>query len=806
LAKTANSSKKTGAAPLKDKPRKNSALKNEISAIILLALALLLCISVFGGGRSGTVGTALGGFFKALLGKGVFIPPLFAMFWAGMIFLRRGERIWSARVSGLLLLCLAVLPLLHINYAPADFGDYIENAKGGLGGGICGALISFVLQSAFGRGGAIVIAAALCFIGLLMLTRFSLLGAFKKVILNFMEEKKTPPSNKEIRREKEIEISTPPQLSGVKERPLKPHAPLVGDTPPKEEIIAPPLPENKFSRTYMPIISDAAPENSNLDVLLPDGNTLGRRVFVAEENNGASADEAAENGGEINAPNTKDDKEKSDAARKTSSDNEGDENAAPEEYCLPDISLLEAALKIKNTRINKSIMDAMDVLEQTLEDFGVKAKVSQVVAGPAVTRYELHLAPGVKVSRITSLSNDIALSLAASDVRIEAPIPGKSAVGIEVPRAEIATVYFREIIENDVFRNSKSKISFVLGKDIGGEPIIGDLSRMPHLLIAGATGSGKSICLNSIICSFLFKAKPDEVNFLLIDPKKVELNLYENLPHLCTPVVTDNKKAAGCLKWAVKEMENRYSLFEGERVKNFETYNERYPESPLAQIVIIIDELADLMMVAPADVEESICRLAQMARAAGMHLIVATQRPSVDVITGLIKANIPSRIAFAVSSNTDSRTILDSNGAEKLLGKGDMLYHPTGMSKPLRVQGTFINEKDIASIVKHCRKQKAIPKLLTDEEIMSAAAPPQFSAEEGNYGDPLFFKAARMVITNGQASTSYLQRKLSIGNPRAGRIMDILEQNGIVSGPDGAKPRNIRLSLDEFNQRFSEGA
>ncbi|MEG1501624.1 MAG: DNA translocase FtsK, partial [Clostridiales bacterium] len=375
----------------------------------------------------------------------------------------------------------------------------------------------------------------------------------------------------------------------------------------------------------------------------------------------------------------------------------------------------------KNPRMNKAITDAIVILEETLKSFGVKAKVTQVVAGPAVTRYEVQPAPGVKVSRITSLSDDIALTLAASDVRIEAPIPGKSVVGIEVPRGEIATVYFREVIETENFMTATSKIAFALGKNIGGEAMVGDMGKMPHLLIAGATGSGKSICINSIICSFLYKARPDQVKLMLIDPKKVELALYNGIPHLLTPVVTDNKKAAGCLKWAVKEMEDRYSLFAANAVKDFHGYNKIHPDNLLPQIVIIIDELADLMMVAPADVEESICRLAQMARAAGIHLIVATQRPSVDVITGLIKANIPSRIAFAVSSGTDSRTILDMTGAEKLLGKGDMLYHPVGMPKPVRVHFTFIEEKDIQKIVYYCCQQ-AKPNYFDDSVIVQAAA------------------------------------------------------------------------------------
>jgi S-DNA-T family DNA segregation ATPase FtsK/SpoIIIE len=379
-------------------------------------------------------------------------------------------------------------------------------------------------------------------------------------------------------------------------------------------------------------------------------------------------------------------------------------------------------------------------------------------------------------------------------VRIEAPIPGKSAIGIEVARNQIDTVYFREVMESAEFAASESKLSFALGKNIGGEPIVGDLAKMPHLLIAGATGSGKSICVNSILCSLLYKAKPDEVKLMLIDPKKVEMAHFNNLPHLVAPVVTDNKKAANALKWVVNEMENRYSLFVSSSVKDFAAYNLARSEEPLPQIVVVIDELADLMMVARHEVEDAICRIAQMARAAGIYLVVATQRPSVDVITGLIKANIPSRIAFAVSSYTDSRTILDIGGAEKLLGRGDMLYSPIGSNKPLRVQGSFIAEKDIAKLVKYCTEQAA-PRFM---EAAVEAAAAERSPERLDELDELFYEAGALIISSQQASTSFLQRRLSIGNPRAARIVDQLAEKGVIGGPKGAKPRDILMGLEEF--------
>ncbi len=469
------------------------------------------------------------------------------------------------------------------------------------------------------------------------------------------------------------------------------------------------------------------------------------------------------------------------------------------DYQLPPIELLANVVKVRNPNLNKDIADSIALLEKTLHDFGVKAAVTQVVAGPAVTRYELQPAAGVKVAKITSLSDDIALALAATGVRIEAPIPGKSAIGIEIARSQIDIVHFKELAESGNFKQNESKICFALGKNISGEAVVGDLSKMPHLLIAGSTGSGKSSCLNSIMCSILFKAKPDEVKLMLVDPKKVEMTYYEDLPHLAAPVVTDSKKAANMLKGVVTEMDNRYSLFAAERVKNFSGYNEKHPENKLPQIVVVIDELADLMLVAKNDVEQAICRIAQLARAAGIHLVVATQRPSVDVITGLIKANIPSRIAFAVSSYTDSRTILDTSGAEKLLGRGDMLYSPVGANKPIRIQGSFVDENDIANLVEYCKAQ-AKPQF--SQQLTEAAVSVEKPIERSETLDELFYEAGEIIIMSGQASTSFLQRRLAIGNPRAARLVDALAEKGVVGGPKGAKPRDILMTMAEFEEIF----
>ncbi len=471
----------------------------------------------------------------------------------------------------------------------------------------------------------------------------------------------------------------------------------------------------------------------------------------------------------------------------------------PKPYQLPPVTLLKRHVSVVDGRADSSIRDNSLLLEQTLESFGVKAKVVQVVSGPAVTRYELQPAPGVRVAKIANLSDDIALALAAKGVRIEAPVPGKSVVGIEVPKSEVSAVMFREVVETDDFQRSQSKLSVALGLDIAGNPVVADLAKMPHLLVAGATGSGKSVCINGLISSILYKAKPDEVKMIMVDPKKVELSSYAGLPHLARPVVTNPRKAAQVLKEMVSEMERRYTLFSTCSMKNFTQYNESGPPEKLPQIIIIIDELADLMMVAAKEVEDSICRLAQMARAAGIHMVLATQRPSVDVITGLIKANIPSRIAFAVSSYVDSRTILDTGGAEKLLGRGDMLFLPVGLNKPLRVQGAYISEEETESLVNWCSRQ-------AEQEFIDL---PEVEEEEEAGGgmeemDELFHDAVQQVITSGQASASFLQRRFRIGYNRAARLIETMEQLGIVGPPEGNK-RPVRMTMEEFTLLHGHG-
>ena len=776
------------------------ARDKEIVGIVICAVAVIMLISFIMApkpeqadvGALGLVGRFIVRVLR-LFGGGMAIALPIALLIFGVATVADKNSQSSSRLIGLSLLILALFGLRHLSVPLAPFKEYMQAAAAGEGGGAVGALLDFALCKTIGRVGAIVVFIAMLLIGLLLALQTTtrdiaaLMGKGAGSLHDAVSHHSAAGGSKATEspaaptaaRGTAVPVLSEPDTS-VKTRSVEPEdVPIITQSREPGKRPAPPI--NQFVRDYMPEVTlteqeaEPAPPAESKEKPAREKDRPKKEKPTAETDKTAQKDNAEE---EIKAAASV-----------------GDQGG----YKLPSPELIEPGLNLRNPRMNKDLTENIRVLESTLESFGVRATVTQVVAGPAVIRYELQPAPGVKVSRITSLADDIALSLAAPGVRIEAPIPGKSAIGIEVARKETETVFFREMIDSDEFHDAKPKLSFALGKNIGGEYIVGNLAKMPHLLIAGATGSGKSICINTIICSILFKAKPDEVKLMLIDPKKVEMTQYARLPHLIAPVVNDSKKAANALKWVVNEMENRYTLFASAACKDFEGYNQRCPETPLPYIVVIIDELADLMMVAKHDVEDAICRLAQMARAAGIHLVVATQRPSVDVITGLIKANIPSRIAFAVSSYTDSRTILDMGGAEKLLGKGDMLYSPIGMNKPMRVQGTFISEEDVARLVEYCCDQ-ASPKF-SDEAVAAA------DKEVGESGsamdedlDELLYDAAMLIVSTGQASVSFLQRRLSIGNPRAARIMDQLEMKGVVGGSKGAKPRDILMSPDEIEQ------
>lgn len=481
----------------------------------------------------------------------------------------------------------------------------------------------------------------------------------------------------------------------------------------------------------------------------------------------------------------------------------------PKEYIFPPLDLLTKGVKKNNGNMDMELKETAIKLQKTLQNFGVGVTVTNISCGPSVTRYELQPEQGVKVSKIVSLADDIKLNLAAADIRIEAPIPGKAAVGIEVPNKENNVVLLRELLETPEFEKFPSSLSFAVGKDIAGQTVVTDIAKMPHLLIAGATGSGKSVCINTLIMSIIFKAKPEDVKLIMIDPKVVELSVYNGIPHLMIPVVTDPKKASGALNWAVAEMTDRYKKFAECNVRDLKGYNEKISNMEdeskpprLPQIVIIVDELADLMMVAPGEVEDAICRLAQLARAAGIHLVIATQRPSVNVITGLIKANVPSRIAFSVSSGVDSRTIIDMNGAEKLLGKGDMLFYPSGYQKPKRVQGAFVSDKEVTKVVEFLSAQGMTAEYNSDVEA-SVNSPTAQTAAEDDSRDEYFERSARFIIEKDKASIGMLQRAFKIGFNRAARIMDQLAEAGVVGEEEGTKPRKILMTAEEFDQYMS---
>jgi S-DNA-T family DNA segregation ATPase FtsK/SpoIIIE len=740
-------------------------LTYELAGVVLLTLSALMLVSIYA--PTGIAGSLIAKVLKYLAGdQGKYGVILATAYFGVCLCIYRCPFNKLPRVAGVLVSLPVVLTICHFVLASDALSRnemislFWSAGLQGRGGGLLGALISVVCVYFFARIGTMIVLACLSVIAIILLTGIPLsrllsgAGAgmvsgcrgLKNNLVNFMyvEEDEEAGSEDPVDVKQDNRSLSPGQ--------------------------------------NLPVIIDYGATNSSVKDSSSTEEERAPSPPAARENLNGSRHEAVKN-----IPVNDSDK-----VLPGNYDN----------YKLPTLSLLSRSLKVKSSRFNKEILENVRILEETLENFGVKVCVSQVHRGPAITRYEIQPAPGVKVSKIVRLADDIALSLAAQDVRIEAPIPGKSALGIEVPNKDVSTVYLRELLECPEFTDAASKISIALGKDIAGNPIVADLMKMPHLLIAGATGSGKSVCLNSLITSILYKATPSEVKFVMIDPKMVELIGYNGIPHLLSPVVTDPRKAASALKWVVSEMETRYELFSSMGIRDITRYNSQSENhrqcEPLPYIVVVIDELADLMMIAPIDVEDAICRISQMARAAGIHLVVATQRPSVDVITGLIKANIPARIAFAVSSQIDSRTILDMSGAEKLLGKGDMLFVPVGASKPIRIQGALVTDSEVEDIVGYILKQgKPL-------YVASFLEQPETVAKVETFEDPLFQDAANLVLEQGHASVSMLQRRFRIGYARAGRLMDILEEKGIVGPYDGAKPRDVLMTNDQFKRFYGK--
>jgi len=672
----------------------------------------------------------------------------------------------------------------------------------GIGGGLFGGLVAKGLSGSIGTIAAVLVVVFMMIVLLSVILKISIVSAVTTFVSGLFrlreefEEVEHPDRYEQGRKTQERLVHTPKtsgeDLNFEIDDPKKKKKPEKQEKPaeaPKEMLEQKPeLEETVFKPDIDLGIFDKNPEEEPAEVVEPG---------VTEEPKTGDGGEKAQQRAEAT---TKEEQKKID------SEIDGAIEQPVREYVYPPITLLKAAPPTSADK-RQEMRETAQKLMEVLKDFNVEAKLLQVTQGPSVTRYEIQPETGIKLSKISGLSEDIAWKLAVPTVLVAA-VPGKAAVGIEVPNNSVSTVSGRELLESDSFRSAESKLTIALGKDIGGKVVIGDIGKMPHVLIAGATGSGKSVCINTIIASILYKSSPEEVKLIMIDPKVVELGIYNGIPHLLIPVVTDPKRAAGALNWAVSEMMKRYSLFAESHTRNLEGYNKlrkKEGEQTLPKIVIIIDELADLMMVAAKEVEDSICRLAQLARAAGIHLIVATQRPSVDVITGLIKANVPSRIAFAVSSQVDSRTILDKGGAEKLLGKGDMLYHPSGMNTPLRVQGAFISDAEIEKLVEFIKENSEVTHYSEDlaEHIdrVSTGENGVTDEDESEDADALLPEAISLAVELGQISTAMIQRRLKVGYARAGRIIDQMEMRGLISGANGSKPREVyanRISVDDL--------
>lgn len=791
----AKSKKKSSRKPTKKKKTEQRFLQDEVIIWLTLAVSLLLILSNFGLG--GWIGDEVSYFFSGIFGLITYIIP-FALFGiAAFLVSNKGNVSAYIKVAaGIVFLILA-----------CTFLELVDHKGGSLGKSI-----AKILTPTIGTAGTYVVIITFMIICCVIITGKSLLQGVKtqsgKAYDKAKEDNARRRKEAELRRkerEQEKKKTTGNSEKEKKKRTDK-HAvgvsfatTLTGKSPDMKEI-APepaeePVPEPEESPSFVINRAEPAPDVEEAE---PFAEEPYEPVRESKKKSGAMA--AAE-------------------MERVAAAVAADEAKPKKAYHFPPMNLLKRGNKTSGES-DAHLRETAMKLQQILQNFGVSVTVTNVSCGPAVTRYELQPEMGVKVSKIVGLTDDIKLNLAAADIRIEAPIPGKAAVGIEVPNKENSAVMLRDLLETAEFKNSQSKISFAAGKDIAGKVVVADIAKMPHVLIAGATGSGKSVCINTLIMSILYKASPEEVKLIMIDPKVVELSVYNGIPHLMIPVVTDPKKAAGALNWAVAEMMRRYQAFAEQNVRDMKGYNEKAASSPaidgeelkmMPQIVIIVDELADLMMVAPGDVEEAICRLAQLARAAGIHLVVATQRPSVNVITGLIKANMPSRIAFSVSSGVDSRTIIDMNGAEKLLGKGDMLFYPSGYQKPARVQGAFVTDKEVQSVVEYLKNHNGDADY--DNEIVQHVNTSEIGTGQGlgagseeNERDMYFTEAGRLIIDKDKASIGMLQRTFKIGFNRAARIMDQLCEAGVVGGEEGTKPRKVLMSKEEFEQYMGENS
>ena len=787
--------------------------RRQLLSVIWFAVAVFLLCVVFIPGQN--VWLAIHNFIFGVFGVTAYFYPFLLGFVAVLFAMDKIGGSMNAKVieSGILVILVgAAVDIFTKHNAALTFWQHLTAAyKSGShlkSGGFLGALVGHPLYLAFGKTGAAITAILLIFVFLMIITGTTLMSLFRTMArpVKSISEQAENAYQARLERESE-EAQSGKQLKVIKG--FNVDIP-VDDIPEKRNIPKTSLDEKqrKVVSAYYGETPESEPESpaatepeEKTDDIKPEIETALKAAKTEAE--AEKRDIPPEKAAEPTKP-----AEFSVPEKETEPKTEG--------YSYPPLSLLNKSKATDTAALSAELDHTAEHLVETLKSFGVETRIVDISRGPTVTRYELQPCAGVKISKITNLADDIALNLATAGVRIEAPIPNKAAVGIEVPNKASAVVGVRGILESPAFINAKSKLTVALGRDIGGNVVVTDIAKMPHGLIAGATGSGKSVCINSIIISLLYKATPDEVKLLMIDPKVVELGIYNGIPHLLVPVVTDPRKAAGALGWSVTEMERRYKMFADRGVRDLAGYNKFVenlgdPEvQKMPHIVIIIDELADLMMTAPNEVEDSINRIAAKARAAGMHLIIATQRPSVDVVTGVIKANIPTRIAFAVSSQIDSRTILDSAGAEKLLGRGDMLFSPVGSTKPNRIQGCFVSDEEVEAVVDYIKSDHTVDyddDVMVEIERQAAIEKKQKTGlpEDGPEGDPMLDEAIKVVVENGMASTSLLQRKLKLGYARAARIVDEMEQRGVVGPYEGSKPRKVLISKEQLLEREAAG-
>lgn len=825
--KKASSTKRKRNKPNVEEVRKVEEFRVEIILWVIIACALLLFVSNLGVG--GVVGNAVSSFLFGLFGVIAYVFPILLIIGSFFVVSNKSNLLAIIKLfAGILFAVFLCVFMALVSSTGEEIMTPMESYKYSyehkMGGGIIGGFGAYYLSRAFGIVGTYIIDIIMLIVSLVLITEKSAIKGFKdgghKVYETAKESNERYQEYKRVRAEvKSRRIDN--KVSGVSTDTKIPAKPEHAFSDEMGELHGEQLELPNIKAERRTKLSSTDEETSGYAPLIPEEERKEPKIvgdFVTEE---VQQEPVMERTSTRRTKATVEEIEK--AVDNVANEIIAEQNALPEkEYIFPPVSLLNQGNGRRSGNTQMQLRETAQKLEQTLKTFGVNVTVTDISCGPSVTRYEIQPEMGVKVSKIVNLADDIKLNLAAEDIRIEAPIPGKAAVGIEVPNKEKIAVSFRDLIESAEFRNSASKISFAVGKDISGQTKVADIAKMPHVLIAGSTGSGKSVCINTIIMSILYKADPKDVKLIMIDPKVVELSVYNGIPHLMIPVVTDPKKAAGALHWAVAEMTDRYQKFAEINVRDINGYNSRIdsievPEGQerpkkMPQIVIIVDELADLMMVASNDVEEAICRLAQLARACGIHLVIATQRPSVNVITGLIKANMPSRIAFAVTSGVDSRTILDMNGAEKLLGKGDMLFNPQGVPKPIRVQGAFVSDKEVADVVRFITEKNGNATYSTEvqqklENIESSGNTTVSISDmdsQGDGRDSYFMEAAKIIIDKEKASIGMLQRYLKVGFNRAARIMDQLEEAGIVGPEEGTKPRKVLMSQEEFEMYIDE--